>query len=801
MPQGKPATMLRVKAARRAKAGLMSGISLAALVATAPVAIPSAFAQSANNAGIEDIIVTARRREETLQSQALSISAIGAEKLEAMNVKSLLDLTGVPNVSFNKQPGFMNTVEASIRGITESDPILTNDQPIAMYVDGVLIGRAVAAGLDLIEPERVEILRGPQGSLFGRNTTGGAINITLPQPTDDMGVTLRVGYASNNELTLRGIIDTGVLGSSGLKARIAVQRHTMDGYVRNTKTSDGKFWPGADETNNLYFALHGDIGSSGASFDYRLDYSHMLQYLLSSQLTYADPDIVAYYANSPALGGDALTVSPNRLGAMPLLPLQRSKGHVFGNALTVNVPFNDAINLKSITALRYFTTDAMPNSSGQGLLFGPVVTNFAPFTVEIQRVTPYELARGLFGNPEGDHSHQRQISQELQLQGQIGRHKYVAGGYFFTEKFKEKYYAFLTLPGALVGLPPTLGFNAPGGANYNGKSESYAVYLSDTYTPPILDDKLEITGGIRYTIDKKTLDFPTDIVFGQTFTHHYRKFSAVSGDFTAKYQWTPDFMTYFRFANAYKSGGFGGRDAPNAPGFEPETANNFEVGLKSDWLDRRLRVNADIFFTKYDDKQISTFSSDLSAGGVNASHVANAGSAQYLGSEVEVTLQPVQQWQVELNWGHTWPKYNQFLYQPLTNGPIFNIAGSARFNYFSKTSFSIGTQYTVADLSIGELSLRADYSFKSGVYFHPSNTFNTRNELIKSGNQTLLNASINLAHIPISQGKSELAVSVYSTNLLNKHFRIQGVDYGVLGIAGDVFNRPRVVGFNVTAKY
>ena len=397
------------KMRRMRKAGLMTGISLAAIATVTPISIPSAFAQSAAPAEIEDIIVTARRRAETLQSQALSISAIGTEKLAAMNVKSLLDLTGVPNVSFNKQPGFINTVEASIRGITESDPILTNDQPIAMYVDGVLIGRAIAAGLDLIEPERVEILRGPQGSLFGRNTTGGAINITLPQPTDDMGATLRVGYASNNELTLRGILDTGIIGNSGFKARLAVQRHTMDGYVRNTKTNDGRFWPGSDETNNLYFAVHGDLGSSGATVDYRLDYSHILQYLLSSQLTYADPDIVSYYANSPALGGDAFTVSPNRLGAMPLLPLQRSKGHVFGNSLTFNVPFNDAINLKSISAYRTFTTDTMPNSSGQGLLFGPVVTNFAPFTVEIQRVTPYELARSLYGNPEGDHSHQYQF--------------------------------------------------------------------------------------------------------------------------------------------------------------------------------------------------------------------------------------------------------------------------------------------------------------------------------------------------------------------------------------------------------
>ena len=121
-----------------------------------------------------------------------------------------------------------------------------------------------------------------------------------------------------------------------------------------------------------------------------------------------------------------------------------------------------------------------------------------------------------------------------------------------------------------------------------------------------------LTAGIRYTDDKKSIDYlPLDVLPGLVTASKEDSFEKVSGDITAKYQWTPDFMTYLRWANAYKSGGFSGRDDPLAPGFQPEVADNYEVGFKSEWLDRRLRFNGDVFYTKYKDKQVTTFAPGL----------------------------------------------------------------------------------------------------------------------------------------------------------------------------------------------
>jgi iron complex outermembrane receptor protein len=797
--QDRPRT---TRSLRRCGAVTAAAAALTWTVSTTPAS--AAEPEARPTSGLDEIVVTARRRAEALQDQPLSVTAISTEQLETMNIRRLDDLTTVANVNFNNQPGFVNAVVPFIRGIGEQDPILTNDQPVAMFVDGVLIPRAIGALLDLIEPERIEVLRGPQGSLFGRNTTGGAVIITLPQPKDDFGVSAKIGYASDDEVTLRAVLDTGLLGDSGLKARLAVQRHTMDGYIRNTLTSDGRFWPGSDETTSTYFGLFGNLGES-ATFDFRADYSRTLSSILSGQLTYASQAVVDYFSNSAALGGDPFTISPNRLDALPIYAVggPRSDGYSGGASVTFNVPVTDQFEIKSITAYRRLRTNTLPNSTGQGYLLGPVVDPVTFDYLGIQRVTPYQLEEQLLGRPTGDLSRQKQISQEFQFSGTIGEnHNYVAGLYAFQEKVSESYLARLN-----IVLPPDGQVSMPidGGLYYKGKSTSYAVYASDTFTPSVLDGRLELTAGLRYTWDKKKLDYlPLPELPTLVTAHHQRNFSKLSGDFTAKYRWTDAFMTYFRYANAYKSGGFSGRDDPLAPGYGPETAQNFEVGLKSDWLDRRVRLNAAAFYTLYEDKQITTFAPGLGSNNINASHVVNAGEAEYPGVELELTVLPTTNWQVDVTLGRVWPTFKEFLYQPTLESPVQNIKDDARFPYFSELSYAIGTQYTIP-LSIGELTARVDFSHKSAIYFHPSDQFNPLNKLIKSEDQELLSASINLTQIPLGSQGSEMSIGVYGKNLLDKKFRTQGVDYQIIPdyayFSTHMFTRPRVLGVNVNVTF
>jgi iron complex outermembrane recepter protein len=165
----------------------------------------------------------------------------------------------------------------------------------------------------------------------------------------------------------------------------------------------------------------------------------------------------------------------------------------------------------------------------------------------------------------------------------------------------------------------------------------------------------------------------------------------------------------------------------------------------------------------------------------------------------------VKGWDIDMNYGHVNPKYKEFLYQPTATAPVVNIASTAKFPYFSNTSFSIASGYTFAPTPIGVISTRVEFNYKSGMYFHPSDTFNPLNEQIKAGSQNILNANIELAHIPLGSGKSELAVNIYGRNLLDKAYVVQAVDYEIIPsfdyFATSMFARPRVVGINLSGKF
>jgi iron complex outermembrane receptor protein len=770
--------------------------------------------------GLQEVVVTARRRSENLQTEPLSVQAVTGAQLEDMHVTQLSDLTDIANVNFNNQPGFMNTMVPFIRGIGEQDPVLTNDSPVALYVNGVLYARQEGMNFDLVDPQSVEVLRGPQGSLFGRNTTGGAIIITLPEPRDEAHASVKAGYASNHEITVRSVLESGLIGDTGLKALLGVEYHSMDGDVKNALDSDPKHWPGSDESSSVYLDLHGNLGSIG-NFDLRGDYLYTLSSVLSGQTIISSPAETAYFSNSPAYGGNPYNVSFTREGTLDISPsTPLSAGKFGGFSLTLDFPINGALEVKSISAFRKLITDVNPSTVGQGVLYGPNL-NAVTFAYNgITQVTPYNLYPGLLGRPDGDLSRQEQFSQELQFSGELPYNKYVGGLFAFDEEVAEAYIATLTIPLPVAPGTPladAVGLQDYGGTNYWGHSESFAVYASDSFTPPILDEKLEFTGGARWTKDIKQLDYLGIPQIGPPYATplptavHEASFSDPSGDFTAKYQWTPDLMSYVRFANAYKSGGFSGRDAYNAPGYKPETANNWEIGGKSDWLDHRIRFNADLFYTIYNNKQVTTYGAGLGSNGINESHIVNAGKAVYPGGEAELIVQPVSPWEVDVNYGHVNPEYKTFSYQPVTNGPVYNIASTAKFAYFSNTSLSVANIYTVGVTPVGTLSARLQFDYKSQEYWHPSDLFNPLNEAIKGHSQNLLSASIDLAHIPVP-GLSDFALSLYGKNLTNRQFIAQAVDYEILpgAKAGEpgydsfgtaIFNRPRVVGFMATGKF
>nr|WP_281253544.1 TonB-dependent receptor [Sphingomonas laterariae] len=724
-----------------------------------------------------------------MQETPVAVSALSQATLERLNIQDIGRVAQLtPNVTLTEGSGTVAGVSAFIRGIGNQDPLLSLDTPIGIYLDGVYNGRVGAAGnFDLVDLERVEVLRGPQGTLFGRNTTGGAISLITRQPLDETRIQAKGGYGSYDEWYGRISMDTGLLGDSGVKANFVYLHRQRDGVVDNINAPD-RLDPGALNVDALYGKLAGDWGDLRAMVTF--DYNDRRGVPLAFQIAAVTDMGGEYYAQSPGLGGDALSVvGDRRLKTInqETTPGQVSK--VWGTAMTLEYDVSDAVTLKSITSYRKFRS-SQPTRYAEPNLLGPVVTDFTTFAFETQRVTPFSAPQNVS---------QHQVSEEFQILGRTDRLQYVAGLYYFQEKYAELNPNFFTVllgdfdgPG---GLPP-LGLNQNPILDYNGKATSYAAFGQATYTPPILDERLDVTLGIRQTKDKKSIDVRNFAFPGATptLTSKSDTFNNTSYNATIDYKWTDDVMTYARIGTGYRSGGFNARGG--AQTFRPEKATTYEVGLKSEFFDRRLRVNAAGFYTRYRDLQVAQFS-----GGMGFAENANA---NYPGFEIEVTAAPIEGLTLDASIGYVDPEYTSFPQpNPDPNGPaVIDIADIAKFPYVPKTTTHWGAEYALPAFDWGQLSFRVDYATSSKRWFHASNlpNLNPLNDFIVDPGQKNLSARITLADVAIGGGTAE--ISGWADNLTNHDNVTAGIDFGpFLGIAGRNYGMPRRFGVDLKFTY
>lgn len=731
---------------------------------------------------LEEIIVTARKQEERLQATPLSVSAFSAATLEKQNIVTI-DRIGnlAPNLEITQAAGTGTAAEVYMRGIGEADYELYIDPPVSIYIDGVLNARSAAVLLDLVDLERVEVLRGPQGTLFGRNTTGGAINIFTKGPSDTFGIQQKLGYGSDDEFISRTILNTGALGDTGLKAKFAFFHHERDGWIRDLNV-DRSHDPGKLDSNGIWFALHGDLADN-LSFDYKLDYTDIHDEPITAEMTVARPDIINYFSKSPSFGGDPFTISPSYQSTVHLtneIPDQHSE--LLGHSLTVDYDVNDALRFKNIAGYRSLAMDEHPpegEGNLKGLLFDP-----ATGQVSVGFVNPFDTI--------AIHDRQYQISEELQIIGTVDRFKYVAGLFFFEELGSGKNPNFFTFVSGPVGV------NITTNRIYGLDSKSYAAYGQTSYTPPLLDDRFELTFGLRYTRDEKTLsesDYSNGFLTGsQNLANNWHNLSWAT---SLNYRWADSVMSYVRVSTGYKSGGYN----PGAlqPPYNPEKAIAYELGVKSDWFDKRLRVNAAVFQTNYDDLQIDQFV--LLPSGTEATIVTNAGKAVYRGGEIELTALIGRGWQLDGTFGYVDPQYETYLTFDPASGRNINVASEGKFPYVSKATFNIGIQYEFEPFSVGDLTARLDYAFKSARVFFPLNRLNPFNDQIASNAYHDLSARLILDHIPLGSWSKNLKAELWGTNLLDRHERVAGIDFGALGFGTNTYNRPLAIGFDVTADF
>jgi len=795
------------------RARLFSAAAAAALLA----APDEVRAQASSNTGVEEITVTARRREETLQSTPVSVSALSGQTLEKLNITTADKLSEVtPNVSIAQGSGGIGGNTAYVRGIGEQDPLLTEDSPVGVYLDGIYLGREAGNNFDLIDLARIEVLRGPQGELYGRNTTGGAINLVTKDPPADFGVEGIAGFGSFGENHEGFKLDTGEIGNSHIAGIIDYTHKSSDGYVDNADAPSDR-QPGAEDGNAVWAKFSGQWGDFSA--DLTGDFDLVTGMRQPFEVTDAYPLAAAYYAQSPSYGGQPFSVSPNLRDNYLSEDLGPQSSETYGFGLTMADVVNPYLTLKSISGFRRWRADQPTTYTSD--LRGPVVDFTSPTLYSVQPVTPFLGAQSVS---------QYQYSQELQAQGSVDHISYTAGLYWFREhvqEFNPTDFTIVTPTSALgsLGYPAIVGnvLGAEGlklvGVNlgellaYQGASESEAGYAQTSWKPPAFDDKLEVTGGIRYTFDRKSIDqesvanavpisapintLPIVPGPGRGAEADFHNFSfAVS----TSYQWTEQLMSYARISTGYKSGGFDARAGDNTLTgtsfpftFAPEKATAYELGTKTELFDRKLRLNGDLFYTKYDDLQIPQYS-----GGNGFTPNADA---HYQGFELEAEAVPIENVKLDGSIGYVDAIYDKFLFLDPNTGLTADIKDSAKFPYVPRWTMHVGAEYTFPPLGFGTLTARSDYAYTSSRYFFATEILNPANAAIRDPGQHLLSARLILSEVSVGGGAT-LEASFFGENLLNEDIRTAGIDFGSsIGMAGDNFGPPRLVGFEMKVKY
>jgi len=746
---------------------------------------------------VQDIVVTAQKREEKLQEVPIAITALNSAQLETRGIATATDLGALaPNLNVSGGTAGANDITISMRGLPNADALLSNDGPVGIYIDGVIQARIAGAITDLVDLERVEVLRGPQGTLYGRNTTGGAVNFITRKPSKDFHVTQKFGYQSHNGFTSRTSIDTGEWGDTGLSATVNFLYKKIGGYYDNIAVKDDKD-PGAENVRAGRIAINFDRGGKFRA-NYAFTHSASENGNVFGQLTAVSPLFASSVTQLPELSSkrrDEINLPTNGTDDV-ILNMHN---------LTAEYDLTDNIVVKSITGYRNY----------QDTTAGPTFGEFTTFTLPI--IFGGASAGGYPFLANNDRRHE-QFSEELQLNGSAGdkvaggpRLTYATGAYFFKERGQEQNPQSFILPGAF--LPASLGgpylgtaFVSANPFAYNTSTESWAVYGQASYTPQILGDKLRLTGGLRYSADdKETTLLKSNTVFVPILGHRQEKFNALTYLAKAQYFINDDMNVYISYAKGYKAGGFNTRSANLEP-FRPEKLKSAEIGLKASWLDRRVQTNVSAFFNEAEDQQVSQF---VAGAGGATNVVTNAGKSEYTGFEFEIIAKPVEG--VTLNWnmGFVNPEYKK--YETLDPGSLlpFDASKVARFQYVSQTTGTAGIQYDSKPIPAfhdGKLQARVEATWQSKQDFHPAISYpsgakdNPLIDYTTSDARTVVNARVALNSVNAGQlGTVDFAL--WGKNLLDEEYVIQGIDFGALGFAEQTWGAPLTAGFDVTFRY
>jgi len=738
---------------------------------------------------LQEVVVTAQFRQQRLQDTPIAVTAVNAAMLEARGDTNLVDVTNqAPNVNLRETGGaFGPGMSAYIRGVGQADFDPALEPGVGIYIDDVYYPSLTGANFDLLDLDRVEILRGPQGVLGGRNSEGGAVKLFSQKPNDNDGGSIQAEWGSRNLIEFRGVGNMALIKDT-LFLRISAVDKKQDGYV--TRYDYGCLHPNSGIPNSSpqtdcvtgkqggkdYSAgraalrwLASDKLEVNYSIDATIDNSPVAATVLqavnpaatgaAASKTYGVPYTAAFVPPNPWSSYASFTdVRPDGT-QVSYAPETHTK--VWGNNLTVDYNVNDDMSIKSITAYREFNSR----------------------WVEDNDVSP------LSGSLGAEHIWNHSFSEELRLSGKVSILDYTVGGYYFNQVSTYATHQMLNYVGIFPSFVPGLcGGTTAAACIFEFYStgdvvsaSSYAAFMNGSLH---ITDGLTFNAGIRETKESKDYTFSRQPVDGQAtlgltaldgFTGRY---SGSKFDWRAnlEYRWNDELMTYVSASTGFKGGGINPR--PFIPtqvvSFKPESLNAYEIGAKSDFFDRKLRVNVAGFYNKFKDIQLALLSCPQFSGGNAKTPCAapvNAGNADIRGVELETEFHPIGGFSADASVSYLSFKYTKV--DPNAGIPVGSEApGTIHWKW------SAGVQYEYQMPGGSTVTPRFDFSFTGG--------FNTN--AVTAGTNRVPGYHIGNTRITWRSPQDTWQASLVGLNVFNEVYYISnfdltassGAEYGLL---------------------
>lgn len=717
--------------------------------------------ETAASSGVGEIIVTAQKRAENLQDVPVAVTAFSGDTLVQRGVNDAQALTRlVPNMGFSNNYG---QTRITLRGLSYQELASQGGEPrVAYHVDGAFMAMSGDIGSTFYDIERVEVNRGPQGTLFGRNAVAGTVNVITRNPTDTLSGYLNAEFGNYQTANIDGAISGPI--ADGLSARVAVQSRNHSGYDYNVPHD-------IDINNQNSLAMRGKL-----KFDKLDNFTAILSADYARSRDRAGPlfvgiELPGLPIAANVLGGQ-LSDGVSRHSYSGQIPFEAKTS--YGFTLDMNVNFGDGLTLASLSNYRKSDYDYRQDDTSNIPGVGPVIRSYVTENAS-------------------------QFSQELRLTKEFSRGNIVLGGFFYSQDYRTTGdNAALGQLGGIIGFPAGSYLDVPGaysqGFVQGGAVDTRGVAGFGQITYEITDTTKLIVGA-RYSWEKKKLHdalFSLDLLsphdpnyvvpaaaFAPDQSVSYNNFSP---RVTIEQKLAPDMLVYATYAKGFKAGGFN-VSSPFGDPYLPETLTNYEAGFKFDLFDRKLRLNGAGFYYDYRDLQVVlaqlTGNTNLNA------------KAKIYGAEFELQAVPVPQLQLDAAVAVLHSEFTNFPTFDLTSSSVVQLAGN-RLPFTPKYTLSYGAQYTF-DTNIGSITVRGDGQSRGQVYF---DQYNLRGNSERA--YTILNASLGWTDVDDRFSVTAFVKNITNTLALNGAFN-SGPALG-LPLKGS-YDPPRTYGVRMGVKF